>query len=489
MRKICAIIAAFSIILHAQTKERETISDVQVTFNEQYKSFDKAFSDQFKNKKDIWLVLGNRGATNYYRERFSKNWIFWDSCSSSDSLGISGNFLDPKNWKRVSALLPKKVNYIAVDFNDLLSYPKRNNVIKAAKDVLNSEGIFCIEDIYDNRKKQFQHFTDKDFEQLSEDFEIEYVYWDGYISSLPYTSDQSANKKTDMFKGLEMMILRLAAANSKEKKKILPYITPSLYRRSFLIGEDLIKKLIRDIADSIQLKRLIRNYEEDLEKEKHIAEIIEKEKKEIESLKKDVDNFSKIVSFSGNVGKKFESLTKNINVLNKGADYLTTVRRSVINKLSKVVNKSSDDSKGLKEQLEEKKSQLADREKNLAMLQNQLDLIKNYIKDSTDKILKHNNEVFSGFKRDKYLKSYVAYKKEKLEDIISDSKNTDNDFWAEYDSFWNSISDTEILATELEKSWSPDILIQNIVSLETIKSDAEQKISDTSRIMILFIKK
>ena len=132
---------------------------------------------------------------------------------------------------------------------------------------------------------------------------------------------------------------------------------------------------------------------------------------------------------------------------------------------------------------------MADREKNLAMLQNQLDLIKNYIKDSTDKILKHNNEVFSGFKRDKYLKSYVAYKKEKLEDIISDSKNTDNDFWAEYDSFWNSISDTEILATELEKSWSPDILIQNIVSLETIKSDAEQKISDTSRIMILFIKK
>ena len=126
MRKSYAIVAILLIVLYALAKEKEISPDIQVTFNEQYENFDKAFSEQFKDKNDIWLVLGNRGTTNYYRERFSKNWIFWDDCSVSDGIGISGNFLDPKNWKQVSKLLPRAVNYIAVDFNDLLNDPKRN---------------------------------------------------------------------------------------------------------------------------------------------------------------------------------------------------------------------------------------------------------------------------------------------------------------------------------------------------------------------------
>jgi len=491
MRKSYAIIAIFSIILCVAAKDKVEFSGIYGTFNEKYKSFDNAFSQQFKDKNDIWLVLGNRGAMNYYRDRFSKNWIFWDDYSSSDSLGISGDFFNLKNWKEVSRLLPKKVNYIAADFNDLVNYPKRNNLIKASKNILNSKGIFCVEDIYDNRKKQFQHFTDKDFEQLSEDFDIKYSYWDGYISSLPYTSDQSANKRSDIFKGLEMMILRLAAANSEEKKKMLPCITFKLYVRSFFVNNDLIGKLVRDIADSTQLRKLIRIYEEDLEKEKQINELIDKEKKEIESLKKDIDNFSRMIKLSGGVKKGLESISKNIESVYR--KYLTSDLRkdsfSIQSKMSKFMNKTNNNSEDLQKQLDEKKNMLVISERNFSILQNRLEVIRSYIKDSVDKILKYNDEIFFRFEGDKYLKSYMSYKKEKLEDIISDSKDSDDEFWSEYDSFWNSVSNTEVLATELEKSWSPDILIQNTIPLEKIKTDAERKISDTSKIVILFIKK
>lgn len=487
MRKSYAIVAILLIVLYALAKEKETYTDVQITFNAQYENFDKAFFEQFKDKNDIWLVLGNRGTTNYYRERFSKNWIFWDDCSFSNGIGISGNFLDPKNWKQVSELLPRAVNYIAVDFNDLVSDPKRNKIINAAKNILNSGGIFCMEDVYDNRKKQFQHFTDKDFQQLSKNFDIKYAYWDGYISALPYTSDQSVNEKSDMFKGLEMMILRLSAANFGDKKRVLPNITLGLCIRSFLIGRDTKKKLVRDVVDSAWLRQVIQTYENDSDREKQTEEFVEKEKQEIEALKKDIENFTKLIKLSGVAKKISDDGSKTIDaILNR---IQPKEDSSVTNEVSETMKKSSDESEDLQKQLEEKKNQLAAGERRLAVLQSQLEMIKNYVKDSTEKILKHNNEVFSRFEKDKYLRSYVSYKREQLEDIISDSKDSDNEFWKEYDGFFNSISNIEILATALEKIWSPDILIQNTISLERIKSDAEQKVSDTSKIVIMFIKK
>ena len=490
MRKSYAIVAIFSVVLCALAREMVTSSDVQVTFNEQYEDFDKAFSEQFRDKNDIWLVLGNRGTTNYYRERFSENWIFWDDCSFSNGIGISGNFLDPKNWKQVSSLLPRAVNYIAVDFNDLVSHPKRNGVIWAAKNILNPGGIFCIEDVYDNRKKQFQHFTDVDFQQLSKDFDIKFAYWDGYISALPYTSDQSVNKKSDVFKGLEMMILRLVAANFGEKKRMLPNITLGLLIRSFLVGKDSIKKLVRDVVDSFWLRQVVQTYEDDLDREKQTEEMVEKEKNEIEALKKDIDNFTKLVELSGGVKKGLEVTAKGANLINEGVDHLMGIQpeegSSTENKKSE---ENSDDSEDLETKLEKKKNQLVVSERRLTVLQSQLEMIKNYVKDSTEKILKYNNEIFSRFEKDKYLRSYISYKRDNLEDIVSDSKDSDDEFWKEYDGFWNSASNIEILATGLEKIWSPDILIQNTISLERIKSDAEQKISDTSKIVILFIKK
>ena len=493
MRKSYAIVAILLIVLYALAKEKEISPDIQVTFNEQYGNFDKAFSEQFKDKNDIWLVLGNRGTTNYYRERFSKNWIFWDDCSVSDGIGISGNFLDPKNWKQVSKLLPRAVNYIAVDFNDLVNDPKRNRIINAAKNILNSGGVFCIEDVYDNHKKQFQHFTDKDFQQLSKDFDIKYAYWDGYISALPYTSDQSANEKIDMFKGLEMMILRLSAADFEDKKKIIPDITLGLRIRFFLIGSDTIKKLVRDVVDSAWLRQVIQAYKDDSDRERQTEEVVEKEKQEIEYLKKDIDNFTKLVELSGVVKKGLKRGFKVVDTIDKGVDYLMGVQKeedsSVTDETSETTEKDSDKSEDLQKQLEEKKNQLAASERRLAVLQSQLEMIKNYVKDSAEKILKYNDEIFSRFEKDKYLKSYLSYKKDKLEDIISDSNDSDDEFWKEYNGFWNSTSNIEVLATELEKIWSPDILIQNTIPLERIKSDAEQKVSDTSKIVIMFIKK
>ena len=320
VKKSYVIIAIFSVILYAIAKEKEQFPGIQAAYDEQYKSFSNAFSRWFEDKDDIWLVLGNRGAKNYYRERFSKNWIFWDYYSSSDSIGISGDFLDPKNWKQVSKMLPKKVNYIAVDFNDLVDCSKRNEIIKASKNILNSDGIFCVEDEYDNRKKRFKHFSDEDFDELSQDFDIEYAYWDGYISALPYSSYQSANRRSDIYKGLETMILRLASADGREKKKMLPYITSDLYSRSSSINKnkDLIKKLVRNIVDSTQLRQLIRKYEDTLKEETVVNEAIEKKKREIEDLKKDIDNYTKMVGFTNDLSNKFGDLSKNINAISKG---------------------------------------------------------------------------------------------------------------------------------------------------------------------------
>ena len=495
MKKSCVIIAVFSVVLYVIAGEKQQFPEVQATYDEQYKNFNDAFSQWFEDTDDIWLVLGNRGAKNYYRERFSKNWIFWDYNSSSDSVGISGDFLNPKNWRQVSKMLPKKVNYIAVDFNDLVDFSKRNEIIKASTDVLNSDGVFCVEDEYDNRKKRFKHFSDKDFDELSQDFDIEYAYWDGYISALPYTSYQSANRRSDIYKGLETMILRLASADKKEKKKMLPYITSDLSAKSSSVNKNkvLIKKLVRNIVDSTQLRQLIKKYENALEEETHINESIEKEKKEIENLKKDIDNYAKMVGVTSNLSDKFGDLSKNINALNKGADYLNDVQRrknfSFMNKMSKFLNKTKDNFQGLQEKLDKKKKELAEHEQYLSALQGQLDMIKSEIKETSDEILKYNDEIFAKFGRDKYLERYVEYKKTELKDIISDSKDADEEFWDEYDSFWNSISDTEIMAKELEKSWSPDIIFQNLVPIEKIRSDAEKKIDDTSRILILFIKK
>jgi len=494
VKKIYAFIAVFSIIVYTIAKEDVSLSGINVTYNENDDSFDEAISRRFGDKDKIWLVLGNRGTTNYYVERFSKNWIFWDDHSDSDNIGISGDFFDLENWKQVSKLLPEKVNYIAVDFNDLVNHPKKNKIIKASKDVLKPEGIFCVEDIYDNRNKKFKHFTDEDFEELSKDFYIEYAYWDGYISALPYTSDQSANKRSDMYKGLETMILRLAAADAMEKRKMLPYITDDLYKRTFALNTSLIKKLVRNIVNTSHLNQLIRNYERTVEEEKQLEIEIEREKENTEILKKDIETYSKIAGFSNVMSSDIGAISKNMKSISKGFDFLANAKKnnqgfSFMSKVSKLFSKANDEVSDYNEKLINKKDELSFREKGLSSLKVELELLKSNIGNLKTEIFKCNEESFYKFEREKYLKKYIVYKKTGLDEIIKDSKESNEEFWDEYDSFWSSITETEILAKELEKSWSPDVLVQNVVPIELIKSADKNRMNDTSKIVILFTKK
>jgi DNA repair ATPase RecN len=494
VKKVCAFIAVFSIILYAVAKETESFSGINVTCNGSDDSFDEALSRRFKGKDKIWLVLGNRGTANYYIERFSKNWIFWADHSAPDNIGISGDFFNLENWKQVSKLLPEKVSYIAVDFNDLVNHPKRNKIIKASKDILKSEGIFCIEDVYDNKKKRFKHFTKEDFEELSDDFYIEYAYWDGYISALPYTSDQSANKRSDMYKGLETMILRLASADAMEKRKILPYITDNLYKRTFSLKESLVKKLVRNIVNTSRLNQLIQSYENAIEEEQQLQIDIEKEKKDIEVLKKDIETYSKIASFSNTMSSSIGAISKNMKNISKGFDFLANSKKnsksfSFMSKVSKLFSKANEEVSDYNEKLKNKKNELSFRENNLASSKIRIELVKSNIKNLKIEIIRCNEESFYRFEREKYLKTYITYKKTELDEIIKDCKESNEEFWDEYDSFWSSISETEILAKELEKSWSPDVIVQNVVPIELIESADKNRMNDTSKIVILFTKK
>ena len=494
VRKVYAFIVGFSIIVYAIAKEKDSSSGISVTYDECDDNFEESISRRFGDKDKIWLVLGNRGTKNYYMERFSKNWIFWADHSASDNIGISGNFFDLENWKQVSKLLHQKVNYIAVDFNDLVNHPKRNKIIRASKNILKSGGIFCVEDIYDNNKKRFEHFTDEDFKELSKDFYIEYAYWDGYISALPYTSDRSANKRSDMYKGLETMILRLAAANATEKKKILPYITNDLYERTFTIGDSLIKKLVRNIVNTSRLNQLIRRYENTVDEEKQLEVDIEKEKASIEILKKDVETYKKITGFSNAMSSSMGAISKSMKNVSKGFDFLDNSQKnnqgfSFVSKVSKLFSKANKDAVNYSEKLLSKQTELNFREKGFAELKIQLKLLKNNIDNLKAEIIRCNEESFYRFEIDKYLRTYLTYKRTEVDEIIRDSKESNEEFWAEYDNFWNSISETEILAKELEKSWSPDVIVQNVVPIELIKSADKNKTNGTSKIVILFTKK
>lgn len=494
VKKVYAFIVGFSIIVYTIAKEKEPLSGISVTYDECDDNFEEAISRRFGDKDKIWMVLGNRGTKNYYVERFSKNWIFWDDHSASDNIGISGDFFDLENWKQVSKLLPQKVNYIAVDFNDLVNHPKRNKIIRASKNILKSDGIFCVEDIYDNKKKKFKHFTDEDFKELSKDFYIEYAYWDGYISALPYTSDRSANKRSDMYKGLETMILRLAAADAMEKKKMLPYITNDLYERTFTISDSLIKKLVRNVINTSRLNQLIRSYENTIEEEKQLEMDIEKEKVTIEILKKDVETYKKITGFSNAMSNSIGAISKSMKGVSKGFDFLANSQKnnqgfSFMSKVSKMFNRANEEVVDYSDKLLSKQNELSFREKGIAELKIQLELLKSNINNFKAEIIKCNEESFYRFERDKYLKTYLTYKRTELDQIITDSKESNEEFWDEYDSFWNSISETEILAKELEKSWSPDVIVQNVVPIELIESADKNKMNDTSKIVILFTKK
>ncbi len=491
MKRVCSISAVVLIIAYVIFRGNAPSSGVYDLSSDQSENFVKEFSRRFDNENDVWLVLGNRGITNYYVERFSKNWFFWADHLSSDSIGVSGSFLDLENWNRVSKILPKKIKYIAADFNELVDYPKRNDIIESAKDILETEGIFCIEDVYNNKKGEFDHFTEEDFETLSQNFDIKYAVCDGYVSALPYTSDQGSNKRLDMYKGLEIMILRLASAEKDEKKKILPCITKALYSRSSSVDKKLTKKLVRNVVTTPRLVRLIRKYENFIEESNNIKEYIGKEEKEIESLKSEIGNFEKVENMIGAASSGLSSISKNAGETTKKLGFLgvSISKQSIsfLNNLSKVFGKES--SEDIQKKLKEDHNKLSYHEGNVLELKTQLDLVKKGSEEVKDEILKCNEENYEKFERDELLKPYLEYKKTELVDIIKESKEASNEFWREYDSSGGTISEIEFLSKELEKSWSPDVIVQNEVPIEYIQSEDRQRMADSSRIVIMFVKK
>ena len=490
MKRVCSISAVVLIIAYAIFRGNAPSSCVYDISSEQSESFVKEFSKRFNDKNDAWLVLGNRGITNYYVDRFSKNWFFWADHLSADSIGVSGSFLDLENWNHVSKILPKKVKYIAVDFNELVDYPKRNDIIESAKDILEDDGIFCIEDVYNNVESKFEHFTDEDFEELSQNFDIKFAVSDGYVSALPYTSTQSHNKRLDMYNGLETMILRLASAEKDKKKEILPHITKTLYSRSSSIDKKLIKELVRSVVTSPRLIRLIRKYENFVAESNQIAANIEKEEKEIESIKSEIGKFEKFENAIDSTSNTLTSISKNVNTIAKGVNALTGNKRksgfSFFNNLSNIFGKES--SADIQKKLKESRDKLNSHEANVAELKNLLELSKKDEDNVKNEILKCYEEGYEKFGRDELLKPYLEYKKTELDDIIKDSKEADREFWINYNSSNGTISEVELLSKELERSWSPEVLVQNEVSLEHIQSENRRNLSEKSRIVIIFVK-
>ncbi len=491
MKRVFSISAVFLVIAYAIFRENAPSSSVYNISSNHSENFVKEFSRRFGDKDEVWLVLGNRGITNYYIERFSKNWIFWADHLSPDNIGISGSFLDLENWNRVSKILPKKVKYIAADFNELVNYSKRNYVIESAKNVLETKGIFCIEDVYNNVDGRFEHFTNEDFQMLSQNFDIKFAVCDGYISALPYTSTQSSNKRSDMYSGLETMILRLSSAKEEEKRRLLPYITKALYSRSSSIDKKLIKKLVRNVVTSPRLIRLIRKYEKFVEESSKVTLGIQEEEKAIGSLKEEISKFEKIKSTLDSTSDKLSSFSKNVGAIARGIGVLSGDKQkptfSFLNTLSNVFGKES--AADIEKKLKEDYFKLSSHEANLADLRNLLELVRKDEEYVKSEIFKCYEEGYEKFEREELLKPYLEYKKKELADIIKDSKEADDEFWKEYDSSSRKISETEFLSKELEKSWSPDILIQNEVPIDHIKSEDRRNMSDKSRVVIMFVKK
>lgn len=358
------------------------------------------------------MVLGNRGAKNYYQERFSSHWVFWDFNTYNDNLGISGNYFNPENWEEVAKIFPEKFNYIATDFNVLTKRENRNEIIEQATKVLCKGGALCLEDDFMNKTGKFKNFTEEDFKEFSKNYDVKFAFWDGYIASLPYTNYQSQNRRADWYKGIELMLLRLAVANSRDRKQLLPYITSDLDSSIFFIDEKLISRMIKDITGSSILNKMLNDYIRFDEERKLVEEVIIQEKKEMELLEKDIKNFSKMSDFSKKVKDSFSKVNKGLRVIRRGAAYVTGSQgdgeAGVMSKVSKFFSREKR-TQELDDMIARKKEMYGNKEKSREELKTQLGLLAQSMEQITADIIQHNAEIFETFKKDKFLKHYMHY--------------------------------------------------------------------------------
>lgn len=473
-------------------KNNSEIYDIRLLFDSKYSDFKEAFTERFKNTDDIWLVLGNRGGIDYYKERFSSHWIYWDFNTSDETLGISGNFLDIKNWHYLSQVFPKKVSYIAVDQNELIRHKRKNAIIKAAGALLRKGGVFCLEDIYTLEENKFENFSKEDFDELSKDYKIKFAMWDGFVASLPYTCYTGSNKRTGLYSGLEMMILKLASASFPERKKLLQYISLKLNGLISQLSEKEISFIVKDVISSEILCSFVKNYKGLVEEKKLVEKDVEKHKTEIKDLKADTENYSNLINFNKKMKSNLNKLNQGVKMIQKGADFFTGEKHTggtgAISKLSNFFSREKE-LKKLEQQITANKEKLAAKKRSLEELETQLKLLKQNLEQTEKDLLKLYNGIFDRFEENKFFKPYVKYRKKSINDIVEENEEITNYFLSTFDEYTSKISKIEKIAKELENAWSPHVILNSLTDKEVIERNSKCTYEENLRVLIVLVKK
>ncbi len=474
-----------------ENDKNRTLANLLFICSDKYKNFEKEFNDKFKEVDDIWLVLGNDGQYNPYIERFSAiNWLFWGSNPVPEKiLSISGDYFNVHNWEYLSNYLPKKISYIAVDFNELICLKNKNEIINISSNILKKGGIFCIEDIFDIKKQKFSNFSEKDVNSLSKNFDIKYALYDGFVASLPYTSNMSKSYKNTLFKGIEKVLLKLSISTSEEKKAIGLNLSTSQLQQFKTLSEDMIRYIISDIIYDSTLGKNIVTYNALSEEIKKIEEEIGGLTTEIDSINKDIENFNKINQLKSSAMNKFNNLLDKGSSLIKKVKGLTQSKKSM-KKISNI-SKESNVEQVFTTKLDEKNKKLLDKNQTLTMLKSKIIYLKTEMADLSKLILRQNNNLFNQFSFDKLLNRYMDYKRNNVDDIINDSKVIEESFnnvMKDKDSN-DFLAKIEKLVDSIKNGWSPKLILNNSLPFEQLLQFTKHMVEPSARVLIVLVKK
>lgn len=499
----------------AERNARSPGNTLSLNNYEQNSRWEKAI----QNRHDLWLVLGNRGIVNYYVDRFSDNWIFWDACVNDKVRGISGDFGNIKNWQQLSKIINGQISYIAADFNALINHRRRNEIIEQSALTLKQNGVFCIEDDFSNREKKFEHFSKQDLEQLSKTFDISYSYYDGFVSSLPYTSSPSENKNLRLFDGLELMILRIINMPEAKVRKIMPNISTTLIKSIKAIPEKMQRVMVYDVVNSSDLVHHISEYNRYSVVETQETENVKPLQKKIRDMQIQMLKYEKILKTSKDASSTLTNLKQSSAKLKKGLKFLmgdtfsfldtgekkreggqeegagakkpqaeNSLQNALFSKLTSMISKEYS-VEGIEQQLKELKNEIYKEKNTLHEKEKYLNFLHIIVSSLKASIYRIYNSQFEKFARDKFLRKYLKYRKTALPEIISASDSAQDDFWNRYEHGDFEILDIDHMSKILEKNWNPKILLNNSVTFDQLVDNSEKEYYSTTRVVISFIKR
>jgi len=446
--------------------------------SDKFSDFDQEFNKQF-NQIPIWLVLANDGEYNPHIERFkADNWLFWGNPVQEKILGISGNYFSTDTWKQLEKRLSKKISYIAADFNELVSHKHRNEILKAASNVLDKDGIFCLEDTFDTKSRTLTHFSKTDLEHLSDTYDIKFAIYDGFVASLPYVSNLSNNQKKRLFEGLERCILKLSACPKGERHLLgLNLSTDQLNSFPILTNDEIIF-IISDLINNKEFSETVAEYQNKIKIIEETENDIKKTEKELEAIQNDLKNLNQI-KLKYKKAKKTLTSTKNKAL-------------SLIKRIKLQTNKNDyDDESLLNSKIEEKSLQKEKSDIKLSDQRFKLSTLKLELQELESRITSRQEEVFAQFSNDRYLINYTKYKKNKIEDIIkSNFEKSPSIKEAAQDEAVSSLQKRiEKLANTLRNAWSPQLVKNQSIDFGQLNSFSSSSIQGSPRILVILIKK